>query len=137
MLVGRWMRLSWCAAVLVLSIMGGCWLFTNSGKSVAHLADGRQVVLKRLTYGMSHRYMSGNPLAKTLAYLGVTNWAARLGARTFRDPFPTPVDPPPKADFLMAWIELQGADIPANSPKPAGLTVLDKNGHESNRSVFS
>lgn len=117
----RWARRHWIGLGLaaLAGLLTAMWWGAPSGSQTVRLADGRQVTLKAVTFGKTHRYTHAKPWLKPLALLLPANWAARLGAKTFEQTTATEV--------LMCWFETR--------PMPRGrvpfmASVVDEDGDE-------
>jgi len=93
--------------------------------AVAHtvtLSDGRQLVIRQLTYGTEHELVSGTLLAQFLGPILPAKWKDKIGLRRFFQRT--------KASTLMIWGEWR---LPRNAAEPASMCVIE--GENSSESV--
>src|SRR5258706_9415974 len=87
----------------------------------ATLPDGRQLVIRQLTYGTEHKFVSGSLLAQFLGPVLPSKWKTRIGLRKFIQRTEAPT--------LMIWGEWR---LPQNAAGPASMCVIqDETSSES------
>ncbi len=119
------LRSARCYFLALILLSAACLAFWRVRVStVAHtvtLSDGRQLIIRQLTYGTEHKFVSGSILAQFLGPVLPPKWQNKIGLRKFIQRTEAPT--------LMIWGEWR---LPRNAGEPASMCVIeDENSSES------